>query len=216
MITKKGFFMGSIDTFESEAKRLEHLWGGQFGDSYVERNKTVGEHRGPFWKELLDDLQLKNVLEVGCNLGGNLRWIASILPPKNVYGVDINLKSLEELHNYYPAINAIWSPARDLPYRDRWFDLVFTMGVLIHQPEDALPIVMSEIVRCSKRYVLCSEYFAQETQEVSYHGQRGALFKRNYASIYLNLFPELRLIKEGFLGKKDGWDDVTYWVFEKS
>jgi len=207
--------MSNNQSSNAEAKRLEQLWGGQFGDSYVDRNKTAGDHREAFWKDLLTEYPAQNALEVGCNIGANLRWIAPILHPQNVYGVDINLKALRELHTNYPDVNAIWSPARDLPYRDRWFDLVFTMGVLIHQPEDTLPLVMSEVVRCSKRYILCTEYYSKETVEVSYHNQSGALFKRDYAKIYLNLFPELRLLKEGFLGKKDGWDDVTFWLFEK-
>ena len=109
----------------------------------------------------------------------------------------------------------MWSPGRELPFRDRWFDLVFTMGVLIHQPESTLPLVMAEIVRCSRRYVLCGEYFAEQTIEVPYRNQSGALFKRNYGRIYQELFPELRLIQRGFLGRDEGWDDVTHWMFEK-
>ena len=30
------------------------------------------------------------------------------------------------------------------------------------------------------------------------------------------LFPELRLVKRGFLGKDAGWDDVTWWLFERT
>ncbi|MBM4294249.1 MAG: methyltransferase domain-containing protein, partial [Deltaproteobacteria bacterium] len=153
--------------------------------------------------------------EVGCNLGGNLAWIARRIPARQVYGVDINLAALNELHHALPEVNAIWSPARELPFRDRWFDLVFTMGVLIHQPESTLPLVMAEIVRCSRRYVLGGEYFAEETTVVPYRGQHDALFKRNYGRIYQELFPELRLVKEGFLSRDMGWDDVTYWVLEK-
>ncbi len=176
----------------SEAKRLEQLWNGEFGDAYVERNRSVGDHRGPFWESLLKEFPSKSVLEVGCNLGGNLKWIASLLPPQNVYGVDINLKALSELRNLLPEVNSLWSPARELPFRDRFFDLVFTMGVLIHQPEDTLPLVMAEVVRCSRRYILCAEYFAEETIEVPYHQQSGALFKRNYGLLYSQLFPELK------------------------
>jgi hypothetical protein len=112
-------------------------------------------------------------------------------------------------------VNALWSPARELPFRDRLFDLVFTIGVLIHQPETTLPIVMAEIVRCSRRYVLCGEYYAEQTIEVPYRGATKALFKRDYGRIYRELFPELRLLKQGFLSRNEGWDDVTYWVFEK-
>jgi pseudaminic acid biosynthesis-associated methylase len=200
----------------SEAKRLEALWSGEFGDAYVDRNLTAGGNRQSFWQTTLAEFSgIRNVLEVGCNLGANLHWFANYLSPKDVYGVDINLKALNALRRTHPDLNALWSPARDLPFRDRWFDLVFTMGVLIHQPESTLPLAMSEIVRCSRRYVLCGEYFAEQTTEVPYHGQTGALFKRDYGHIYKDLFPELELRKHGFLSRAEGWDDVTYWVFEK-
>ncbi len=75
--------------------------------------------------------------------------------------------------------------------------LAFTTGVLIHQPESTLPLVMAELVRVSRRYVLCGEYFAPETVEVPYRGVSGALFKRDYGGLYRELFPELRLIDEG-------------------
>jgi pseudaminic acid biosynthesis-associated methylase len=199
-----------------EAVRLEQLWSGEFGDAYVERNRVAGNAREPFWQKVLAEYDVQTVLEVGCNIGANLRWIAALRPRQQVYGVDINLKALNELRRTLLDVNAMWSPGRELPFRDRWFDLVFTMGVLIHQPESTLPLVMAEIVRCSRRYILCGEYFAEQTTEVPYRNQSGALFKRNYGRIYQELFPELRLIQRGFLGRDEGWDDVTYWVFEKT
>lgn len=200
---------------QSEANRLEHLWGGDFGDAYVERNRAAGEQRAAFWATFLAEFPAQRVLEVGCNLGGNLQHIAAQMPPEQVYGIDINRKALAELHRTAPGVNALYSPARDLPFRDRWFDLVFTMGVLIHQPESTLPLVMAEIMRCSRRYVLCGEYYAETTVEVPYRGKSGALFKRDYGHIYQELFPELRLLRTGLLNRAEGWDDVTYWVFEK-
>jgi spore coat polysaccharide biosynthesis protein SpsF len=89
------------------------------------------------------------------------------------------------------------------------------MGVLIHQPESTLPLVMSEVVRCSNRYVLCGEYFSEQTIEVPYRGQCGALFKRDYGRIYQELFPNLSLVEKGFLSREEGWDDVTFWLFKK-
>jgi len=199
----------------SESKRLESLWSGDFGDAYIERNRAAGNTREAFWQKVLADLQAQTVLEVGCNIGPNLRWIAALRPPQQVYGVDINLKALSELRRTLSDVNAMWSTGRELPFRDRWFDLVFTMGLLIHQAESALPLVMAEIVRCSRRYVMCGEYFAEQTTEVPYRNQCGALFKRNYGRIYQKLFPGLRLLRQGFLSRDGGWDDITYWIFEK-
>jgi pseudaminic acid biosynthesis-associated methylase len=200
----------------SELTRLEQLWSGEFGNDYVDRNRMASAGRYEFWAALIRDLpEVKTILEVGCNVGANLRWLADLRRPQDVYGIDINVKALNELRRELPDINALWSPARELPFRDRWFDLVFTMGVLIHQPESTLPLVMAEIVRCSKRYVLCGEYYSPETTEVFYRGNSGALFKRDYGRLYQELFPELRLHSQGFLPRGTGWDDITYWLFEK-
>src|SRR4051812_40424625 len=150
---------------KSEVSRLETLWGTAFGDDYAVRNKAAGDNRRPFWEGLLKELSPKRALEVGCNVGGNLRWIAQQLEANHVYGVDINPTAISTVHRDLPGVNAVYSPARSLPFRDAMFDLVFTMGVLIHQPESTLPLVMSEVVRTSSRYVLCGEYFANETTE---------------------------------------------------
>jgi pseudaminic acid biosynthesis-associated methylase len=199
-----------------EAVRLEQLWSGEFGDAYVERNKQAGDIRGPFWGQIIDEFPARRILEVGCNLGANLRWISERVPAGESYGVDINQSAITSLHQSFPSVNALVAPGRDLPFRDRWFDLVFTMGVLIHQPPETLPLVMSEIVRCSRRWILCGEYFAPEPTEVPYRGQAAALFKRDFGGYSQRLFPELALRKQGFLGRAEGWDDVTYWVFEKT
>jgi len=198
-----------------EATRLEELWSGAFGDAYVERNRQAGDVRRPFWDALLQEFPARSVLEVGCNLGANLRWIAARVGAENTFGVDINAQALVALQGILPGVNSCLAPARNLPFRDRWFDMVFTVGVLIHQPESTLPLVMAEIVRCSRRYVLCGEYHADQTTEVPYREQQGALFKRNYTRLYQELFPELRLRKQGFLSRADGWDDVTWALFEK-
>jgi len=201
---------------ESEVKRLEQLWEGDFGDAYVDRNRAAGEHRASFWQAVLAEFPVQRVLEVGCNTGANLRWVKDCVSPRQVYGVDINIKALEELKQSLSGVNAVWSPARDLPFRDSWFDLTFTMGVLIHQPPDILPLIMSEVVRCSRKFVLCGEYYSEELTEMNYRGETGALFKRDFGELYKRLFPNLVLRKQGFLSKAEGWDEVTYWIFEKN
>jgi pseudaminic acid biosynthesis-associated methylase len=200
---------------KSEVERLESLWSGQFGDDYVDRNAQAHARREPFWREQLAAFPATRILEVGCNNGTNLRWISQLIAPEETWGVDINQKALQMLRRELPDINTVTGQARDLPFRDRWFDMVFTMGVLIHQPPQALPLVMSEIVRCSRRYLLCGEYYAEQPTEVPYRGQTAALFKCDFGGLYRQLFPGLQLRKQGFLSRAEGWDEVTYWVFEK-
>lgn len=207
--------MGDHDDQQAEATRLEALWAGDFGDDYVDRNAGAYEQRGPFWQGLHADHPFSSALEVGCNVGGNLEWLAPLLPPGRTVGIDINQKAIATLHQRLPNVSALWSPGRELPFRDRHFELVFTQGVLIHQPDDTLPLVMAEMVRCSSRYVLCGEYFDEETVEVPYRGHEGALFRRDYGGIFRSLFPELTQVATGFLSRDEGWDDITWWLFER-
>lgn len=199
---------------DPDARRLKDLWAGEFGDDYIERNLEAGRGREPFWSGLLGRQGFGDVLEVGCNIGVNLRWIRKYREGALLAGVDVNHKALRALGREtwaYP----VQAEATALPFADGSFDLVFTTGVLIHQAPASLPRVMAEIVRCSRSFVLCGEYASNDPVEVPYRGVRGALFKRDFGSLYAESFPGLTLVEEGFLGRDEGWDDVTYWLFRK-
>ncbi len=195
-------------------KRLEALWAGEFGDAYTQRNEGVADgRRQPFWSSILDRTNARSILEVGCNIGANLRCLADGV--RRVEGVDVNVEALRCLEEDVPYATGRVAQARSLPFEDAEFELTFTMGVLIHQPDDCLGQVMDEIVRCSSRFVLGGEYFAPATEEVRYRGIDGALFKRNYCDLYQERHTTLRLVDEGFLGRGDGWDDMTWFLFER-
>jgi pseudaminic acid biosynthesis-associated methylase len=195
--------------------RLEQLWQGQFGREYTERNAGIREVRGRFWRALLEEFPAQSVLEVGCNAGLNLRWIARLVSPGPVAGVDLNGYAVRQLREAVPEARAAIATARQLPFRARSFDLVFTVGVLIHLEPATLPGVMAEIVRCARRYVLCGEYFAPTPTEVPYRGQTGALYKQDFGARYRELFPSLRLCRQARLAREEGFDDVTFWLFER-
>jgi len=197
----------------AEADRLEALWSSEFGDRYVERNRDAGDPRGPFWNRILDRTQPGSVLEVGCSTGNNLRWLGA--GSRRIVGVDVNRGALEELAERLPSVETHLASARRLPFDDAQFDLVFTAGVLIHQPDESLDDVMTEMRRCSNRWILMAEYFAPTREEVHYRGVDGALFRRDYGAMLGNLHDDLILRDSGFLGNDEGWDDVTWWLFER-
>jgi pseudaminic acid biosynthesis-associated methylase len=199
----------------SERQRLEELWAGPFGDAYIERNLDAHANRQSFWSELVQTHEVTSALEVGCNVGGNLLPLAGALGIEHVAGVDVNDKALSLLRERLPGINAQRAAASRLPFPDRAFDLAFTMGVLIHQPDESLGQVMDEVVRCSSRLVFCCEYYAEEAAEVPYRGEQGALFKRDYGRLYRERFPTLSPVDEGSVGPEGGWDVANWWLFER-
>ncbi len=206
--------LGEMKTAESEAERLERLWAGRFGDAHAKRNQPTYVNRGPFWETLISNHKINSVLEVGCNTGPNLHWLSQMLPDGAVFGVDVNEAALERA-KLIENVDVRVASARDLPFPDGTFDLVFTAGVLIHLPADIVPVAMGEMVRCSSRYVMCAEYYADELTEVPYRGHRDALYKRDFGGLYAERFPELGLVEQGFLNELPGWDAVTWWLFEK-
>jgi len=196
-----------------EAARVEGIWSGDFGNEYVGRNPVNPALRQEFWRGVTTRFPARSILEVGCNLGANLRPLSAVTSGVSLAGIDINSTALAHLHASAPAVKLSRASARALPFGDRSFDLVFTCGVLIHQPPEVLPLAMAEIVRCSRRYVLCAEYYAPHETEVPYRGQTRALFKADFGAIYASRFA-LRIVDtERLIGP--GWDDVMYWMLEK-
>jgi spore coat polysaccharide biosynthesis protein SpsF len=169
-------------------------------ETRVDGDVSAGEARGRFWLPLMDELRPESVLEIGCGAGRNLQWITQRVDDKRVTGVDIDAKALRLLDRDLPGVRGVHAPARDLPVADRSVEFVFALGVLVHQPEETLDRVMSEMVRVSSRYVFCGEYF-----------------RRDYGALFLDLFPyELALVREGQRPPEQGWDRMTWWLFERA
>ncbi|HSL76156.1 MAG TPA: pseudaminic acid biosynthesis-associated methylase [Candidatus Limnocylindrales bacterium] len=198
-----------------EAERLERLWAGDFGKRYADRNAVLDGRRAAFWHDLVDRHGIRSVLEVGCGQGGNLAPLVQRLEPADVWGIDVNDVAIARARINAPGANIVRSRARLLPFRDGFVDLAFTMGVLIHQPEESLATVIAEIARCARSYVLWGEYHAPQTEAVPYHGETGALFRRDYADIYRTLHPELSVVDEGFLDADSGFDRVTWQLLAR-
>lgn len=200
---------------DADARRLEHLWAGEFGDRYIERNQGENEQRDVFWTAFLAEHPIRDVLEVGCNIGLNLSPIARSIGGRGVTGIDVNANALLEMRKRVPHARALVASARDLPFADRTFDLVFTAGVLIHQSPAILEQVLREVVRCSRKHILCIEYYAPSLTEVPYRGFRGSLHKLDFGAAYLAAAPELRLVARKTPPREVFGDDMTVWHFAR-
>ena len=184
-------------------------WAEKFGEEYTDRNMTtpdeldkllrsrIGFSRTEQIDEFLSDLELDNILEVGSNVGNQLLLLQKE-GFKNLYGIELNRYAVEKSKERTKGkgIDIIQGSAFDIPFKDVYFDLVFTSGVLIHIPPKDINDVLDEIYRCSKRYIWGSEYFSEEYIKVDYRGHNELLWKTNFAKLYLNRFPDLKLIKE--------------------
>jgi len=204
----------------------EKFWKGKFGEEYNRRNfaqsveqadgqyvEKYGVSRSAMNEGFLAGLDVEHVLEVGCNIGVQL-MVLQAAGRTDLYGIDIQRAVNKEAR---ARLDFVQASARDIPFKDACFDLVFTSGLLIHILPDDLKKVMSEMVRVSKRYIWGFEYFSPALQEINYRGHSNALWKANFPQLFLDNFPGLKLLKEkkyNYLGEDNV--DVMYLLEKES
>lgn len=192
-------------------------WQSEFGDAYTARNAVDWQVRLPAWQTMIGDLQLQHVVEVGPNRGHNLRAIAELgCASGNIVGVEPNPTAIQIARASSPLFSVLQGSAFELPFVDGYADLIFTAGVLIHISPDDLPRALAQIQRVSRRYILCAEYFAETLTEIVYRGQHDLLWKRNFKQDYLDQFPDLAVVREGYWDADAGFDRTHWWLFEKA
>ncbi|MGQ9874543.1 MAG: pseudaminic acid biosynthesis-associated methylase [Chloroflexus sp.] len=193
------------------------MWQNSFGNDYTDRNNIDWQIRLPAFRHMLGGLNIKRVLEVGCNRGHNLIALDHLLGDESdIVGVEPNKHALHLARSATSKVGFLYGTVFDIPFKDRYFDLVFTAGVLIHIPLDNLAVALNEIYRVSKQYILAIEYFAEEETTVYYRGYDNLLFKRDFFSHYQNQFPDLKPVRNGYLASEDGFDRCHWWLFEKA
>ena len=199
------------------------FWKSSFGDEYTERNEYADwkvENGIQVFRRILAGLEIESILEVGSNIGINLAALHRLFNGSiRLYAVEPNQKAFNILTaNLKGRLAGAWNcDASNLPLLDAAVDLAFTCGVLIHIPPDQLAANTAEIVRVSKKYVLCIEYFSHTPTEIPYRGMRGLLFKRDFGGFYLDHHPQLRPLNYGFIWQREFkyYDNLNWWLFEK-
>lgn len=190
------------------------LWRSDFGRDYTDRNDREKPERVEVWRALIEGLAPARVLEVGCNVGWNLEYLRRAGVPE-LYGVEPQAYAVERARWRGPAFGVLQGTAFELPFRDRWFDLAFTSGVLIHISPSTIGDALDEIYRVSRRYIIAIEYDHHTEQEIPYRGHAAALWKRDHGRLWTSRYPDLREIRRMSLGAAEGYDDCTAHVFEK-
>ena len=161
--------------------------------------------------------KLSSILEVGANIGINLRAL-SRLTTAQIFAVEPNQRARKRLVDdaVLPQENIFDATAAKLPFDDGSIDLVFTSGVLIHIPPVGLNTAYAEIYRVSSRYILSLEYFSPTPEAKTYRGEEDLLYKRDYGGLWLDNYPTLKLLADGFLWKRTtGLDNLNWWLFQK-
>lgn len=203
-----------------ELSEQERFWQGDFGNQYVDRNvgqPLVAANLALFAKALTRAGRIDSLVElVGTNAGNNLQALRQLLPRCELFGVEINASACAQAQAL--DIAQIWHGSLfDFP-RERSFDLTLSKGVLIHLAPELLAAAYDQLYALSQRYILIAEYYNPVPVEVSYRGNSGKLFKRDFAGEMIDRCADLQMLDYGFGYHRDPQfpvDDITWFLLEK-
>lgn len=203
-------------------------WKNEFGKTYTDRNNMTVEEMNSLYKinygitrtelnnEFLNDFDKRiRILEVGSNVGNQLLCLQN-MGFVNLYGLEPQLYAVELSKKNTKSINIIEGNAFDIPFKDNYFDLVFTSGVLIHINPENINNALDEIYRCSNSYIWGFEYFIPAGYEmVQYRGKEELLWKTDFSKLFLDRFPDLCMIKKKIVKYTNSKNEDIMYLLRK-
>lgn len=195
----------------------ELFWKGRFGNKYTKRNykQNLTSRFNLFSNIFYRISKIKNVYEIGTNIGQNLDAIKQISRNIKTYGIEINdiaYDVAKKKHNV--ELGSIFNSKEK-----KKFDFVLTRGLLIHINPKKLNQIYKIIYNLSKKYILIDEYFSPKPEPcIRYRGYKNVLFKRDFAKELMKKY-SLELIDYGFTWKEDAkmkpLDSSNWFLFKK-
>jgi len=173
-------------------KRQYEYWSIR-GEVYMDEILSSGYlDREKFFQDLLIG-QLRAVsfascFEAGCGFGWNLKRIQEEFPSVYVSGLDFSVSQLQNAKSYLQPfpIQTVQGNNCRMPFRDRAFDIGFSVGVFMNIHSDHIRNAIGEMIRVCGKYIIHLEYDQDyTTQEL----KQKRIFKTNIIShSYKNLY----------------------------
>ena len=200
----------------------EDFWRNKITKSYAQDNSVFDRQLGfVAWERILSTINKSNIssyLDCGSNIGRNIASLKEVLPSASASIIELAKEPHDKCIRDFQINKSFLGSIKDSNF-DMKFDLVFKSGVLIHTNPDDLLETMSRMYEMSSRYVLIAEYFSRTPVMISYRGEDDRLFKRDFGKLFVENF-ECKVLDYGFLWGHEfdaaGFDDITYWLFEKT
>lgn len=183
----------------------KEFWEGDFGDSYHQRCRVDWRARIKFWGQILEITGARSVYEWGCGPGWNLSAIQACSNPPATYGTECNGTAIQQAQLAGLMVDQF------PPDNEDSYELVCTVGALIHVDPTSVHDVMRMLVDASSDYVLAVEYHSKDTREIEYRGHQGKLWAMDYGKVYQSM--GLKMVTTGEAG--DGFDDCHFWLLRK-
>lgn len=198
----------------------QKFWKKTYSKDYMIKNENFDDDLGiDGWKKMLKNTtEINSLLECGCNIGRNIKFLNKVLPKSKKSIIEISKEAFRTVNERYDIDKSFNGCIVDSKFKSESFDLVFSSGVLIHiHPSDLLEN-MTKMFNYSRKYILIAEYFNRTPVMIEYQGEKDKLFKRDFGKMFIENF-KVKLVDYGFLWghiyDDGGFDDFTWWLFEK-
>jgi pseudaminic acid biosynthesis-associated methylase len=209
----------TIETFRTEQ---ETFWAGDFGNAYIDRNEdspTTLAANLLFFAKALERLQPgpTSIIELGANIGLNLRALKLLYPHASRTAVEINQQAAERLRRDHAADEVVHDSILNFTPIEK-YDLALIKGVMIHLNPEMLPAVYRKLAECATRHVLIAEYYNRRPETVVYRGHQAKLFRRDFGGEFMDACPEFECVDYGFSYHRDPreqQDDLTWFLFRR-
>jgi pseudaminic acid biosynthesis-associated methylase len=199
----------------------EEFWADTYAQDYIAKNSSFDRRLGvQGWELMLAKAgRLGSILECGCNIGRNIMFLNDARPDARKSIIEISKPAYDYITRAYDLQHAFNGPILESDLPAQGFDLVFTIGVLIHINPDQLVDHMDKMYGYSRHYILIGEYFNRTPTMIEYQGRKDRLFKRDFGKLFIESF-DVKLVDYGFLWghlyDTAGFDDITWWLFERN
>lgn len=151
----------------------EKFWAGEFGSNYIVRNDgaaMVATNLNTFCKALkYAGAGVKFALEIGANIGMNLKALQLLYPGIHLKAIEINPDAAKRLANLIGESNVFEGSIFDYQSTEK-VDLTMAKDVLIHINPDKLQGVYELLCTVSKSFILLIEYYSHAPVAISYRG----------------------------------------------
>lgn len=147
----------------------------KYGEDYWDGDRRYGYGGYKFipgyWKSvaqaIIKDYKLSNqskIIDLGCGKGYLLYEIKLILPHINIVGIDISAYAINNSKDEVKPYLNIFDARNTLPFENKEFDLVISLGTLHNFRIPELKKVLKEINRVSKKSYIMVESYRNEKE----------------------------------------------------
>ena len=211
-----------------------------YNDLLQEQHKSFGDieyyskYKVTILKTLFDSKEQLNILEYGCGIGRNLKYLQESYLNSNIYGFDISQDSIKIAKHKNHSVT--FMDEKDFDKYSNFFDIIFIAGVFHHIETNSRDIVTKKISYLLKkdaisiifehnpfnpltRHMVNTCEFDRDAKLLKRRELLGLFIKNNFKnekSNYTLFFPpKLKFLN--FLEKYLGWIPVggQYYILVK-